>query len=69
MSANTHLHVRDVLKLRYIITLWHYIFATHNDQIQVFFCKNALVEYIGVYSDTNKPLDDVEVIADALIKI
>ena len=43
----------DVMKLRYIITLWRYVFATHNDQIQVFFCKNALVEYIGVYSDTN----------------
>ena len=54
MSVNTHLHVRDVMKLRYIITLWCYVFATHNDQIQVFFLQNALVEYIGVYSGTNK---------------
>ena len=60
MSVNTHLHVRDVMKLRYVmklcyvIMLWRYVFATHNDQIQVFFLQNALVEYIGVYSDTNK---------------
>ena len=25
--------------------------------IQVFFFQNALVEYIGVYSDTNKQLE------------
>ena len=43
----------DVMKLRYIIMLWRYVFVTHNDQIQVFFLQNALVEYIGVYSDTN----------------
>ena len=60
VSVNTHLHVHDIMKLcyimklRYIITLWRYIFVTHNDQIQVFFLQNALVEYIGVYSDTKK---------------
>ena len=65
VSVNTHLHVRDVMKLRYhvcdimklryIITLWRYVFATHNDQIcdSGLFLQNALVEYIGVYSDTN----------------
>ena len=46
--------LRDIMKLCYVIMLWRYIFATHNDQIQVFFCKTLWVEYIGVYSDTNK---------------
>ena len=29
----------DTTSRRYVITLWRYVFATHNDQIQVFFCK------------------------------
>ena len=29
----------DMTSRRYVITLWRYVFATHNDQIQVFFCK------------------------------
>ena len=60
MSVNTHLHVRDVMKLRYImklryvIMLWRYIFADTRWPNSGLFLQNALVEYIGVYSDANK---------------
>ena len=29
----------DDTSQRYVITLWRYVFATHNDQIQAFFFK------------------------------